>query len=102
MTFDELCAAQYKNITVALFYGLNCKPCELLHPKLEEVCKKLGVRLERFNSSLEIPALKRMGLRSVPSVVLVHPSGIPALAFSGDRTKAEIEQLLTRGGVRNA
>lgn len=97
MTFDELRGADYKNPTVALFYGLNCAPCERLKPKLRVVCADMGVRLEEFNSNSEMAAVFELGIRSVPTVVLVH-RGVTKLVFSGDLTN--IEQRLRDAGAK--
>lgn len=99
MTFDQLRCADFKYPTVALFYGLACPPCERLKPKLIELCKRWGVRLETFNSGSEMNAIKSLGLRSVPAVVVVHRGGIVQTAFTGDLSVADIRLKLLAAGV---
>ena len=101
MTFDELLAADYKYPTVALFYGLQCAPCERLEPKLRAICKDMGVRLEEFNSASELPAIRELGLRTVPAVVVVHKGNV-SLALSGDAGAVEIKARLAAAGVKTA
>jgi len=100
MTFDELLATDYKNPTVAIFYGLNCPPCERLKPKLKAICSAAGVRLETFNSAAELPAIRNLGLRSVPAVVAVL-GGKTTVCFTGDLPEQEILQRLRAAGVRH-
>jgi thioredoxin-like negative regulator of GroEL len=97
MTFDELRQADYKFPTVALFYGASCAPCERLKPQLREVCKSMGARLEEFNTANEMEAVRTLGLRSVPAVVVVHRGGIVQTAFSG--IPANIRKSLVEAGV---
>jgi len=82
MTFDELIKSNPSKPVVALFYGAACAPCERLKPVLRAVCKSAGVELQEFNSANELPAIKALGLRSVPSVVLVA-HGEARLLFTG-------------------
>lgn len=95
MTFDELKAADYKFPTVALFWGVNCAPCERLKPALRAVCADMGIRLEEFKLTDEMPAAKALGLRAVPSVVAVH-KGDAKLVFSG--APVNIRELLLAAG----
>lgn len=83
MTFDQLKRADYKFPTVALFYGRNCAPCERLKPKLREVCKSLGARLEEFAAHDEMDTVRELGLRAVPTVLLVHKGDVK-IVFSGE------------------
>lgn len=98
MTFDQLKLADFKFPTVALFYGAACAPCERLKPKLRRVCEKLGVRLEEFNSANEMDAVRALGLRSVPAVVVVH-RGVAKLAFTGDQVESAIWDKLALQGA---
>lgn len=100
MNFNDLLTAGYKNPTVALFYGTYCAPCERLKPKLREVCQELGVRLESFNSSAEMPALRALGIRSVPAIVVVH-KGVAKLAFTGDLDHQKIRFSLQSADIRS-
>lgn len=100
MTFDELRCADYKHPTVALFYGLACAPCERLKPRLREVCKDMGVRLEEYNTATELPAVREMGMRTVPTVVVVHRGGAVLSAFSGNEPNIK-EKLLAAGVLPN-
>lgn len=95
MKFDDLLAADYKKPTIALFYGLNCSPCERLKPKLKEACASLNVRLESFNAEQEMDAVKAHGIRSVPTVLVVD-NGVASVLFSGDimKIKEKIETVL--------
>lgn len=97
MTFDQLCAANYRFPTVALFYGSACAPCEHLKPKLREVCKKMSARLEEFNSAFEMDAIRKLGFRTVPAVVVVMPDGTVRHAFMGNQD--DIQALLLAAGV---
>lgn len=97
MKFAELLAADYRFPTVALFWGLNCAPCERLKPQLREVCKDMGVRLEEFKLQDEMAAAQSLGLRSVPSVVIVH-KGKAWPAFNGMVTG--IREKLIAAGVQ--
>lgn len=98
MNFDQLRTADYKYHTVALFYGSACAPCDRLKPKLYELCKRWGARVETFNSASEMEAIKALGLRSVPSVVVVH-RGEVTVAFSGDLAVADIRLKLLAAGL---
>lgn len=98
MTFDELLHAGHDTPTVALFYGASCAPCERLKPKLKSVCENNNLRLETFNSASELPVLRRLGIRSVPAVVVVQ-EGLPHIAFSGDLAESEIAKRLKQTGV---
>jgi thiol-disulfide isomerase/thioredoxin len=83
MRFNELRHAEYKNPTLALLYGLHCAPCERLKPKLDEVCKKLGIRLEYFNASEEKDLCKELDIRTVPTVLAVFPDRSIKVVFKG-------------------
>lgn len=100
MSFDELCRAGYRYPTVALFYGANCAPCDYLKPKLRDVCIGMNVRLEEFNTAGEMAFVRSVGMRSTPTVFVVHPDGVPVLVFHGDKSKIQIEKLLIEAGVR--
>ena len=82
MLFSDLKAADYRSPTVALFWSTNCAPCERLKPRLREVCAKLGLRLEEFFLPDNLAAARELGLRTVPSVLVVH-KGVVTPAFSG-------------------
>lgn len=98
MTFDELRNADYRFPTVAMFYSFACAPCERLKPRLRDVCKLMGVRLEEFNSASELPTIKDLGIRSVPAVVVVHRGGIVKTAFVGSQDN--IRELLLAAGIQ--
>lgn len=99
MKFDELLASDWANPTVALFYGTYCAPCGLLKPKLARVCSENGIRLETFNSAIELPALKCLQLRTVPAVYSVH-NGVATLAFLGDAPERDIRAMLLTAGAK--
>lgn len=99
MTFDELKQTDYRNPTVALFYGINCKPCELLKPKVKRICEENGVRLEMFNGAAEIAACRELGLRSVPAVLTVF-KGKASVVFTGDLDERLVKAKLEAAGVR--
>lgn len=104
MTFDELLGrgafeglrdSYQAKPTVALFYGANCAPCNSLKPKLREVCKKKGLRLEEFNSAAELTAVRALGIRTVPAVIFVQ--GVKYLVvFVGDKSEGDIETALEK------
>ena len=98
MTFEQLLTADYQHPTVAIFYGVACAPCERLKPKLREVCRDIGLRLEEFNTAGELEAVRKLGLRSVPGVYVVH-RGEARLAFTGDLDKAQIKWKLALAGA---
>jgi thioredoxin-like negative regulator of GroEL len=101
MTFDQLRLADYQFPTVALFYANACKPCELLKPRLREACKALGARLEEFNTAGELAAARALGLRSAPTVVVVH-KGQATIVFSGlINDYRQIMDKLLSAGVRD-
>jgi thiol-disulfide isomerase/thioredoxin len=96
MKFAELQAADYKSITVALFYSPECSVCAVLRPKLTEVCKRLGVRLEEFNAYAEKNAAAEHGVRVVPTVLTVH-KGVVKRIFIG--IPQNISERLVAAGV---
>lgn len=93
MTYDQLKAELRPNPTVVLFYGSACAPCDRLKPKLRAVCEREGVALETYNSVMELPAIRELGLRSVPAVVVVS-NGAATLAFTGDLPEEQIRAKL--------
>lgn len=95
-TFADLKAADFRFPTVALFYGSNCKPCETLKPRLREECKKLNVRLEEFHINDNMAAARELGLRSVPTVLVVYKGDVK-VAFQG--LVPDIRARLTAAGV---
>lgn len=70
MTYNEILSAG--GSAVVLFYGAACAPCERLKPVLRQVCAGLKLELHELNSAGELPALKALGVRSVPAVFLVQ------------------------------
>lgn len=93
MNFDALKSADFKDPTVALFYGAACAPCDHLKPRLRRACEKLGLRLEEFNSASELSEIRALNIRTVPSVVLVH-KGKATRVFDGLQSQLFIEAIL--------
>lgn len=98
MTFAELLAQSGRTPVVALFYGAACPPCERLKPVLRQVCATSKVQLEEFNSANEMDQIKLLGLRSVPSVMVVS-HGEARLAFTGALDAETIRSKLENLGI---
>lgn len=98
MTFDELVQNSNAKPVVALFYGAACAPCEQLKPVLRAVAKTCKVELQEFNSANELPAIRRLGVRTVPAVFVVS-HGEARLAFTGAMDAETIRDRLNTLGV---
>jgi thioredoxin-like negative regulator of GroEL len=98
MTFDQLLNADYRFPTVGLFKQPRCPACEALLPRLELWCKDHSVRLEIFMVSENVEAAKKLGLRTAPTVVVVH-EGEAKIAFAGNPV-GSLEPWLRAVGVK--
>ena len=98
MTFDDLTLEIHAKPVVALFYGSACAPCERLKPKIRALCKEKGVLLEEFNSSGEMDWIRKLGIRSVPAVVVVTDR-IAKVVFTGE--VPNLQARLYAAGVLN-
>ena len=97
MKFNDLYNETGKR-TVALFYGPNCGPCSRLKPKLRAACEELGVDLVELDATVEREATTLMGIRQVPTVVLV--SGMAArVVLMGDHPQDHVRMQLVAQGV---
>jgi thioredoxin-like negative regulator of GroEL len=80
MTFDEV--KKLDGWTVVLFYGTACAPCERIKPMLREVCGQAQLRLVEVNAAGELDAVRKLGIRAVPTVVVVK-EGKSTIALAG-------------------
>lgn len=100
MTFENLYdSLEIGQLAIALFYGPSCAPCAALKPKLRKACADLEIRLEEFNTANEMEAVRLMGLRTVPAVVLVRRGGIARVLFTGDQPEHAVRLQLVAHGI---
>jgi thioredoxin-like negative regulator of GroEL len=95
-TFDQL--MHQTGTSVVLFYGSGCAPCERLKPKLRTMCAQLKITLAEFNSASEMEAIRALGLRSVPAVVVIS-AGVARVAFMGDLSTNEMAARMRLAGL---
>lgn len=86
MSFKDLYSEDNRP-KIALFYGPNCAPCNSLKPKLREACADLNVDLHEFNAGSEREAVMLLGIRAVPTVVLVRGNSA-RIIMNGDQTSS--------------
>lgn len=96
MTFDQL--LEIGTPAVVLFYGASCAPCARLKPRMLALEQKLGFHMTMFNVASEMDAVRRLGIRTVPTVVFVN-DGHAEVLFCGDLTEESIEVMLKEKGI---
>lgn len=97
MTFDQIFAGSKP--TVVFFYGPACAPCSRLKPRMASLKEKLGFEMEMINVASDLDAARALGIRNVPTVVTVTGNcGSADVLFTGEKTDAEIEQMLKARG----
>jgi len=75
----------------ALFTGKGCAPCAQLKPLLSSACEKAGVELAVFDIADERPAVVALGLRAVPTLVVINQAGVPTIVSTGAMSPAAVQ-----------
>jgi thioredoxin 1 len=97
MTFDEV--KKQAGNRVVVFYGAACAPCQTLKPLLRAVCHELNERPpEEINIAGDLDAARDLGIRTVPTVVLVK-QGAPQVLFTGMLHREGIARKLLEAGL---
>ena len=96
MTFEEI--KKDGNTHVVMFYGAACAPCNRLKPRIIKLSKEAGFSLHMLNSASEMDAIRTLGIRAVPTVVVVNGNDVKFL-FSGEQTDMAILTKLKSAGV---
>jgi thioredoxin-like negative regulator of GroEL len=76
---------------LALFTGRGCAPCAQLKPVLTKECEQAGVELAVFDIADEIPAVRSLGLRAVPTLVVINPAGDATVVSTGSMPLAAVQ-----------
>lgn len=54
------------------FYSNSCHPCKVMEPEFNRFCQDIsGVSVESINSELDRDAVKKYGVRSVPTIIFL-------------------------------
>lgn len=96
MNYSEIVAAGRP--AAILFTSATCGPCARLKPRMMAMAMDKGFELHILDIAGEMPAVRGLGIRGVPALVTVGP-GMSQLQFQGDRTDAQILEVLERAGV---
>ena len=77
------------------FYATWCRPCQMMHPVLEQVKAALGdkIRILKIDVDKHQDLAMEYGIRSVPTLMLFRNSEI-LYRQSGAMSKAELLSLL--------
>jgi thioredoxin-like negative regulator of GroEL len=76
---------------MALFTGKGCAPCAQLKPLLTKACEDAGVELAVFDIANEMPAVVALGLRAVPTLVVIKQTGEATVVWKGAMQLPAIE-----------
>lgn len=96
MTFDEIKAQPGQSLV--LFYSLTCGPCKSMKPMLTELCAESGVTLHQVNIASEMPAVRELGIRAVPTLVRVR-AGQAEVTATGALTATAAHDMLAAAGL---
>jgi thioredoxin-like negative regulator of GroEL len=84
VTLQEIEEGGSKKPYLVLFYGPSCAPCASLKPKLRQACLDLEVDLHEISILDDMDAVRELGIRTVPAVVLFKAASPPRVIFNGD------------------
>lgn len=87
---EQLIAGTHNKPQVILMYGRNCAPCARLKPRLAQACADLEVDLHQFDAAEEMDTVRLLGLRIVPSVLLLAKDKPARLVFAGDNANPRL------------
>lgn len=99
--YADVLACGCEDPIVIVFWRDNCPPCERLKPKLRELLWSddyAGVILVELNIVDEMDAVRTLGLRAAPSVV-VSVRGEAKIAWTGDISREQMAQILASYGA---
>lgn len=83
---------------LVIFYSDTCAPCKILKPQLRDWCRDWGLPLFEANAKDNMDAVRELGLRSLPSVVLLR-EGRAQVAFTGNLGRDAVRGCLEGHGV---
>ena len=63
---------------IIMFKSKTCGPCKTLEPIVDEIVKD-GINIEKLDAFESIELVKKYGIRSVPTIVLVKDDNIRSL-----------------------
>lgn len=95
-TYSEIVASEEQ--TVVLFTSSTCGPCKLMKPRLTALAEEKGLNLQILDIAYEMDHVKALGLRGVPSLVVVEP-GRQEVLFTGALSDEQIIAKLQQAGV---
>lgn len=82
-----------------LFTGATCGPCKRLKPRLEAMAQQTGLQLHVLDIANEMPAVRALGIRGVPSMVASDGQGGATLLFTGELHDEAIARKLRDVGL---
>jgi thioredoxin-like negative regulator of GroEL len=96
MRYDDFKAKPGKRL--AVFSGPNCPGCIALKPTLTAAAADAGVELGQFMVPQELAAARELGLRQVPTVLLID-NGKASVLFTGNKMRVHVDALLREKGL---
>jgi len=95
-TYAGLSAQRFTG--VVLIYGDNCAPCARLKPRLQAVCSELGIELVETAAAVNMDAVRFLGIRGVPAVVVMK-EGADVATHVGESTDQFLREIFTNQGL---
>lgn len=98
MSFDFKTIKATQEAALVLFTSQTCGPCKRLKPRLQALAEQYGFAYYPLDINDEMPAVRELGLRAVPTAVTVK-SGSVSVLFTGELHDDAIVRKLQEAGL---
>lgn len=95
-TYSEISAAG--GASLVLFTSATCGPCKLMKPRLVALAAEKGLELHVLDIAYEMDHVRALGIRGVPSLVVVEP-GRQEVLFTGALSDEQVLAKLQQKGI---